>query len=63
MKFSQNRLYIESYTKCANCGNLIYADSEADRARLVIHDKQSYCSQRCLDWKIDRDRRRAFQAT
>lgn len=63
MKFSQNRLYIESYRKCANCGQLIYVDSEADRKKSVTHENQIHCSQRCVDWKIDRDRRRAFQAT
>jgi N-methylhydantoinase B len=59
MKFSQNGLYIESYSKCPNCGNLMYENSAADRANLVVHDKETYCSQRCVDWKLDRDRRRA----
>ena len=35
---------------------------EADREKLVKYDNQTYCSQRCVDWKIDRDRRRSFQA-
>lgn len=59
MKFSQNRLYIESYRKCPNCGNLMYEDSAADRANLVVYENENYCSQRCVDWKLDRDRRRA----
>lgn len=61
MKFSQNRLYIESYCKCANCGQLIYVDSKSDQEKTVKYDKQTYCSQRCVDWKIDRDQRRSFQ--
>ena len=62
MKFSQNGLYIESYTKCSNCGVLIYESSAADRAELVKHEGQTYCSQRCVDWKIDREKRRAALA-
>jgi N-methylhydantoinase B len=63
MKFSQNKLYIESYQKCPNCGNLMYEDSAADRAALVVHGTETYCSQRCVDWKIDRDKRRAAPGT
>ena len=59
MKFSPNGLYIESYRKCPNCGNLMYEDSAVDGATRVVHDKETYCSQRCVDWKLDRDRRRA----
>jgi hypothetical protein len=59
MKFSQNGLYIESYAKCPNCGVLIYESSAADRAKLVTYEGVTYCSQRCVDWKIDRDKRRA----
>lgn len=62
MKFSQNGFYIESYTKCPNCGVLMYEDSAEDRANLVVHEGTKYCSQRCVDWKIDRDARRAGKA-
>jgi N-methylhydantoinase B len=62
MKFSQNRFYIESYTKCANCGVLIYDDSPEDQASLVRHDGQVYCSQWCVDWKRARDARKSTPA-
>lgn len=56
MKFSQNGLYIESYSKCANCGVLIYEQAgEAKRGP----DDGLYCSSWCIDWKKDRDERRA----
>ena len=59
MKFSQNRFYIESYTKCANCGVLIYEDSAEDQANQVMRDGEHYCSQWCVDWKDARDARKA----
>lgn len=59
MKFSANGYYIESYQKCPNCGILMYADAKADKAKRVEHGDQIYCSQRCVDWSIGRDKRRA----
>lgn len=59
MKFSLNGLYIESYTKCANCGVLIYENSEEDSRKKTVHDGSTYCSQECVDWKVARDIRRA----
>jgi hypothetical protein len=63
MRISQNGLYIESYAKCPNCGILLYENSMADQVELATHEGQTYCSQRCLDWKIDRDKRRAAIAS
>lgn len=56
MKFSQNGLYIESYTKCTNCGVLIY-----DKIEQAVkgQDNAPYCSSWCIDWKKDRDARRS----
>ena len=62
MKFSLNGLYIESYTKCANCGVLIYDASAEDSSRRKTHEGSIYCSQECVDWKLDRDARRAKAA-
>ncbi|MCG6115836.1 MAG: hypothetical protein MEQ84_11620 [Mesorhizobium sp.] len=62
MKFSQNGLYIESYTKCANCGVLIYEASEVDAANKVQDAGKIYCSQWCVDWKTERDERKARSA-
>ena len=59
MKFSQNGLYIESYNKCTNCGSLIYDNSEKDKQQEVVQDGKHFCSQWCVDWKTQRDLRRA----
>lgn len=63
MKFSQNGLYIESYTKCANCGVLIYEASAEDQERKKKHEGHIYCSQECIEWKAERDVRRAKAAS
>ncbi|WP_272008782.1 hypothetical protein [Roseovarius sp. ZX-A-9] len=62
MKFSANGYYIESYQKCPNCGVLMYANSEEDRKKRVEHEDKTYCSQRCVDWSIAREKRRASAA-
>ena len=62
MKFSQNGLYIESYTKCSNCGVLIYENSAADAEKKVRKDGRLYCSQWCVDWAAARDERRLTRA-
>jgi hypothetical protein len=55
MRFSENGLYIERYIKCGNCGVLIY---EKKDQQILTHDRLTYCSQWCIDWKIARDKRR-----
>jgi hypothetical protein len=62
MRFSANGLYIESYTKCPNCGVLLYENSAEDRAHIVHHSGKKYCSQRCITWEAARERRRASAA-
>ena len=37
MKFSQNGLYIESYSKCPNCGGLMYENAPEDRANILLY--------------------------
>ena len=59
MKFSQTGLYIESYSKCANCGVLIYEGDAKDARRMKRDDGKLYCSQECVDWKNDREKRKA----
>lgn len=59
MKFAQNRLYIESYDKCPNCGLLLYEKPANEVDTSVVHDGRKYCSQWCVDWEADRARRRA----
>lgn len=47
MKFSANRLYVEQYLKCDNCGGLLYEDqpriTDAEPGR-------TFCSDWCVDW-------------
>ncbi|EWY37764.1 hypothetical protein N825_09290 [Skermanella stibiiresistens SB22] len=59
MKFAPNKLYVESYIKCHNCGVLIY---EAKRPEAVMKGEEIYCSQWCVDWEEDRTKRHAAAA-
>ena len=54
MKFAKNRLYIESYTKCPNCGILIFENSEQNMKQTVVTDGKRYCSSWCVAWEKDR---------
>ena len=58
MKFAKNRMYIESYTKCPNCGILIFENSEQNMAQARLVDGKLYCSSWCVDWEADRAARR-----
>ena len=49
MRFAQNRLYVEAYIKCANCGVLIYENAPVDDPAAI------YCSDWCRDWAARRD--------
>jgi hypothetical protein len=51
MKFAPNRLYIEEYVKCANCGVLIYEEHGAEKPQTITKDGKVYCSQWCFDWE------------
>ena len=51
MKFAPNRLYIEEYVKCTNCGVLIYEDRSKDKSATIVKNGKPYCSQWCLDWE------------
>ncbi|WP_334175031.1 hypothetical protein [Pseudoxanthobacter sp.] len=62
MKFSQNGFYIESYSKCPNCGRLMYENDAADREGQVTFEGETYCSARCVDWKVDRDIRHGLRS-
>ena len=63
MKFAPNRLYIEEYVKCTNCGVLIYEDRSKDKSANVIKNGKPYCSQWCLDWEQARAERDANAAS
>ncbi len=58
MRFSANRLYVESYEKCPNCGILLYDTPDASKGRVTMGGK-TYCSQWCVTWEADRKTRRA----
>lgn len=51
MKFAENRLYVEDYVKCCNCGVLIY---EAGRPQSVEKDGRLFCSRWCVEWDAAR---------
>jgi hypothetical protein len=62
MRFSKNRLYIESYTKCPNCGILIYEDSTQSMEGTELIDGKLYCSSWCVNWQRDRAARSQAQS-
>jgi len=47
MKFSANKLYIEQYLKCDNCGILLY---EGEPRITDAEPGKRFCSQWCVDW-------------
>ena len=62
MKFAQNRLYIESYNKCPNCGLLLYEKPSGAAPDTVVSGGKTYCSQWCIDWERERRQRRQSEA-
>jgi hypothetical protein len=63
MKFAKNRLYIEDYTKCPNCGILIFEDSKQNMQATKFVDGKLYCSSWCVDWERERALRNQARAT
>lgn len=63
MKFAQNRMYIESYNKCPNCGVLIYEKPANASISPVISMGKTYCSDWCVDWQEKRNNKRAVKAS
>lgn len=59
MKFAENKLYIEAYDKCCNCGVLIY---DGGRSAAVERDGKLYCGEWCVEWAAGREARRAAGA-
>ena len=62
MKFAPNRMYVESYDKCRNCGILIFHGSVAERRDAVMVDGVRFCSSWCVDWATARNKRHAAEA-
>ncbi|WP_188607104.1 hypothetical protein [Chelatococcus reniformis] len=61
MKFAQNRMYIESYNKCPNCGILLYDKPANVDTGTVVEAGKIYCSPWCVAWEKDREERRQAQ--
>lgn len=52
MKFSDNGYYLEEYTKCDNCGVLLYRSP----IRMTVDGAHKrYCSDWCVDWDMKRE--------
>ena len=62
MKFSKNKLYIEAYMKCVNCGILIFEDPKENATQHRLENGKIYCSSWCVDWETERETRRAAEA-
>lgn len=58
MKFAPNRMYVESYNKCPNCGILLYEKPANATVETVDVDGKTYCSAWCVAWEADRAARR-----
>ncbi len=57
MKFAKNRMYVESYIKCHNCGILIFEGSLTDKTESVTLNGVRYCSAWCVSWETERTTR------
>ena len=62
MRFSKNKLYVEAYIKCTNCGILIFENAKKDAAQHRLENGKVYCSSWCIDWEAEREARRAAEA-
>jgi len=62
MKFAQNRMYIERYDKCPNCGILLYEKPANAMSETVSLNGKTYCSTWCVEWEADRAARRSAAA-
>jgi hypothetical protein len=52
VKFSDNGYYLEEYTKCDNCGVLLYRSP----IRMTVDGvNKRYCSDWCVDWDMKRE--------
>jgi len=63
MRFAKNRLYIETYTKCPNCGILIFEDSKQNMQETKLVDGKLYCSSWCVNWEQERALRNQARAS
>jgi hypothetical protein len=63
MKFAQNRMYIESYNKCPNCGILLYEKTANSGVSTVNSAGKTYCSTWCVEWEEQRSKKRKAEAS
>jgi hypothetical protein len=57
MKFAQNRMYIERYDKCPNCGILLFEKPVNPDSETVVFNGKLYCSKWCVEWEEQRSKR------
>ena len=57
MRFAKNRLYIEKYVKCPNCGMLLFEPTKGSMDGTHSVDGKLYCSVWCAEWEADRSAR------
>ena len=63
MKFAPNRMYIETYHKCANCGLLLYERPAQAEPAMLVRNRRIYCSEWCITWEADREQRLRAEAS
>lgn len=62
MKFAPNRMYVEAYHKCANCGLLLYEKPAQGESAMLVRNGTIYCSEWCIAWEAERSQRLRAQA-
>ncbi len=62
MKFAPNRMYVEAYHKCANCGLLLYENPAQASPEMLLRNGTIYCSEWCIGWEAERNERLRAEA-
>jgi len=62
MKFAPNRMYVEAYHKCANCGLLLYEKPAQAGPTMLVRNGAIYCSEWCISWEAERTERLRAEA-
>lgn len=62
MKFAPNRMYVEAYHKCANCGLLLYEKPAQAEPSMLTRNGKIYCSEWCIAWEAQRTQRLCAEA-
>jgi hypothetical protein len=62
MRFAPNRMYVEAYHKCANCGLLLYEKPAQAGSTMLARNGVVYCSEWCIAWEAARAQRLRAEA-